>query len=80
MPISTRLLQVSQMVAVLMLSKVFTLNLSVKSQLLLMTSAIITLIMNVRIIYYYDATALGSNYAVNDQDYHWVVMLSLIHI
>lgn len=39
-----------------------------------MTSAIITLIMNVRIIYYYDATALGSNYAVNDQDYHWVVM------
>ena len=25
------------------------------------------------VIYYYDATALGSNYAVNNQDYHWVV-------
>lgn len=25
------------------------------------------------VIYYYDATALGSNYAVNDQDFHWVV-------
>ena len=26
------------------------------------------------VIYYYDATALGSNYAVNDQDFHWVVV------
>ena len=23
---------------------------------------------------YYDATALGSNYVVNDQDFHWVVV------
>ena len=29
---------------------------------------------NKTVIYYYDATALGSNYAVNNQDYHWVVM------
>ncbi|MBE6311314.1 MAG: hypothetical protein E7080_09725 [Bacteroidales bacterium] len=29
---------------------------------------------NKMIVYYYDATALGSNYAVNNQDYHWVVM------
>ena len=28
---------------------------------------------NKTVIYYYDATALGSNYAVNDQDFHWVV-------
>ena len=28
---------------------------------------------NKTVIYYYDATALGSNYAVNEQDYHWVV-------
>ena len=26
------------------------------------------------VIYYYDATAIGSNYAVNDQDFHWVVV------
>lgn len=25
------------------------------------------------VIYYYDTTALGSNYAVNDQDFRWVV-------
>ena len=24
-------------------------------------------------VYYYDATALGSNYAVNDQDFRWTV-------
>ena len=24
-------------------------------------------------MYYYDTTALGANYAVNDQDFHWVV-------
>lgn len=29
---------------------------------------------NKTVVYYYDATALGSNYAVNEQDYHWVVM------
>ena len=29
---------------------------------------------NHSVIYYYDATALGSNYAVNDQDIHWVVV------
>lgn len=29
---------------------------------------------NKTIVFYYDATALGSNYAVNEQDYHWVVM------
>ena len=29
---------------------------------------------NHSVIYYYDATALGSNYAVNDQDFHWVVV------
>ena len=29
---------------------------------------------NKSVIYYYDATALGSNYAVNDQDFHWVVV------
>ena len=29
---------------------------------------------NKMVIYYYDATALGSNYAVNDQDFHWVVV------
>lgn len=28
---------------------------------------------NKTVIFYYDATALGSNYAVNDQDFHWVV-------
>lgn len=26
-----------------------------------------------KIIYYYDSTALGANYAVNEQDFHWVV-------
>ncbi|MDD7604989.1 MAG: hypothetical protein SPJ71_03915 [Candidatus Limisoma sp.] len=25
-------------------------------------------------VYYYDATALGSNYAVNGQDFRWVVV------
>ncbi len=25
------------------------------------------------VFYYYDATALGSNYAVNEQDFHFVV-------
>ena len=29
---------------------------------------------NHSVIYYYDATALGSNFAVNDQDFHWVVV------
>ena len=29
---------------------------------------------NHSVIYYYDVTALGSNYAVNDQDFHWVVV------
>jgi hypothetical protein len=29
---------------------------------------------NKQVIYYYDATALGSNYAVNDQDFHYVVV------
>ena len=29
---------------------------------------------NHSVIYYYDTTALGSNYAVNDQDFHWVVV------
>ncbi len=28
---------------------------------------------NKTVIYYYDTTALGSNYAVNQQDFHWVV-------
>ena len=28
---------------------------------------------NKTVVYYYDATALGSNYAVNDQDFHFVV-------
>ncbi len=26
------------------------------------------------VVFYYDATALGSNYAVNEQDFHWVVV------
>lgn len=26
-----------------------------------------------RVIFYYDSTALGANYAVNDQDFHWVI-------
>ena len=29
---------------------------------------------NHSVIYYYDATALDSNYAVNDQNFHWVVV------
>ena len=29
---------------------------------------------NKTVIYYYDATVLGSNYAVNDQDFHRVVV------
>ena len=28
---------------------------------------------NKTVVYYYDSTALGANYAVNDQDFHWVV-------
>ena len=28
---------------------------------------------NHTVIFYYDATALGSNYAVNDQDFHGIV-------
>lgn len=35
--------------------------------------------LNKTVIYYYDATALGSNYAVNNQDYHWVVMHEFQH-
>ncbi len=29
---------------------------------------------NKTVIFYYDATALGSNYAVNEQDFRWVVI------
>ena len=29
---------------------------------------------NKTVVFYYDATALGSNYAVNDQDFRWVVI------
>ena len=29
---------------------------------------------NKTVIFYYDATALGSNYAVNDQDFRWVIV------
>jgi len=28
---------------------------------------------NKTVVYYYDSTALGGNYAVNEQDFHWVV-------
>ena len=28
---------------------------------------------NKTVVFYYDTTALGSNYAVNDRDFHWVV-------
>jgi hypothetical protein len=28
---------------------------------------------NKTVVFYYDTTALGANYAVNDQDFHWVV-------
>ena len=26
-----------------------------------------------KVVFYYDSTALGSNYAVNDQDFRWVI-------
>lgn len=29
---------------------------------------------NKTVVFYYDTTALGSNYAVNDQDFHWVIV------
>ena len=29
---------------------------------------------NKTVVYYFDATALGSNYAVNEQDFRWVVV------
>ena len=29
---------------------------------------------NKTVVFYYDSTALGSNYAVNDQDFHWAVV------
>ncbi|MBD5226870.1 MAG: hypothetical protein HDS67_02280 [Bacteroidales bacterium] len=29
---------------------------------------------NKRVIFYYDSTALGANYAVNDQDFRWVII------
>lgn len=29
---------------------------------------------NKTVVFYYDATALGSNYAVNEQDFRWVVV------
>lgn len=29
---------------------------------------------NKSVVYYYDSTALGSNYAVNDQDFHFIVV------
>lgn len=29
---------------------------------------------NKTVVFYYDATALGSNYAVNEQDFHWVIV------
>ncbi len=28
---------------------------------------------NKEIVFYYDSTALGSNYAVNEEDFHWVI-------
>ena len=28
---------------------------------------------NKTVVYYYDTTALGANYAVNEQDFHWVI-------
>ncbi len=30
-----------------------------------------------QVIFYYDSTALGSNYAVNDEDFHYVIIKSL---
>ena len=32
---------------------------------------------NKTVVFYYDHTALGSNYAVNDQDYRWVIVHEL---
>lgn len=32
-----------------------------------------------KVIFYYDSTALGSNYAVNEQDYHWVICNQFEH-
>ena len=29
--------------------------------------------MRKEVVFYYDSTALGSNYAVNEQDFHWVI-------
>ena len=29
---------------------------------------------NKTVVFYYDTTALGSNYAVNEQDFHWVII------
>lgn len=29
---------------------------------------------NHTVVFYYDSTALGSNYAVNEQDFHWVIV------
>ena len=29
---------------------------------------------NKRVVFYYDSTAVGSNFAVNTQDFHWVVV------
>lgn len=29
---------------------------------------------NKAVVFYYDTTALGSNYAVNEQDFHWVII------
>ncbi|MBR5030841.1 MAG: hypothetical protein IKT03_05730 [Muribaculaceae bacterium] len=29
--------------------------------------------MKKEVVFYYDSTALGSNYAVNEQDFHWVI-------
>ena len=34
---------------------------------------------NHSVIYYYEATALGSNYAVNDEEFHWVVVHEFEH-
>ena len=31
-------------------------------------------------MFYYDTTALGSNYAVNDQDFRWVVVHEFEHL
>lgn len=34
---------------------------------------------NKTVVYYYDTTALGANYAVNEQDFHWVVCHEFEH-